>query len=112
MEWFFLEIKVKYKLSVYDTIVLVLVIITVTRRTQRSLIQAITSKYGKTLAFNSKLTLLKKLPEEINDSRNRENTASKELSVYIYDNLTLFKTKFIYSFYLRGGTDSNVRIML
>ena len=55
MEWFFLEITVKYKLSVDDTIVLVLVIIiiiimTTTRRTQRSLIQAITSTYGKIFA--------------------------------------------------------------
>ena len=34
--------------------------------------------------FNPKLTVLKKLPEEINDSRNREKTTFKALSVYIY----------------------------
>ena len=31
--------------------------------------------------------------------------------IYIYDNLTLFKTIFIHSFYLRGCTESNVRII-
>ena len=32
--------------------------------------------------------------------------------IYIYDNLTLFKTIFIHSFYLRGCTDSNIKIMI
>ena len=41
-------------------------------------------KHYQYICINSKLTLLKKLPEKVNDSRDRGNTNFKALSVYIY----------------------------
>ena len=81
-----------------------------TKRTQRSLIQAITSTYiWKNIwglkSLNSTLNqlYLKKAPEEISDQHQKQRN--------IYHNLILFKTIFNYNVHPRGCTDSNVRII-
>ena len=115
MECFFLEIKVKYNLSVYDTIVLVMFHrFWLLLRWQKGRKEAwfrllLVRIYEKIFAGLKSLNLtlnqlyLKKLLEEINDQHQKQRN--------IYHNLTLFKTIFNYNVYPRGCTDSNVRII-
>ena len=118
MECFFLEIKVEYKLSVYDAIVLgyvsaILVIITMTRRTRRrkrSLIQAITSTYIwknicriEIFKFNFKPTLFKEVTTG--------NKWPTQKAVKYTRELDFIQNYVNYFVYTCGCTDSNVRII-
>ena len=117
MECFFLEIKVKYNLSVYDTIVLVIfqrcwLLLRWQKGRKEAWFRLLLVRiYEKIFAGLKSLNLtlnqlyLKKAPEETNDQHQKQRSVT---TTWLY----LKKKNYVnYNVHPRGCTDSNVRII-